>query len=94
MSGSSRTRCVAWQFSPPPRPSVPSISPPQVREGYAPGSSGPGSAQREVRPLRDVEREAISLAMAELKGHRGKIAEALGISRSTLYLKLREMGFK
>jgi DNA-binding NtrC family response regulator len=32
--------------------------------------------------------------MRNLRGQRGKAAEALGISRSTLYLKLREIGYE
>lgn len=66
---------------------------PQVREGLslrpqAPHVPAPGA----VRPLREVEKEAILAALAAFAGHRGKAAAALGVSRSTLYLKLREFG--
>jgi transcriptional regulator with GAF, ATPase, and Fis domain len=68
---------------------------PHVREGA--GLAGPaqrGDAPPPVRPLAAVEREAIVNAMRSLRGQRGKAAEALGISRSTLYLKLREIGYE
>ncbi|MBI4586763.1 MAG: hypothetical protein HY717_22340, partial [Planctomycetes bacterium] len=41
-----------------------------------------------------VERQAILHALDRHDGHRGKAAEALGISRSTLYLKLKEIGYE
>ena len=48
---------------------------------------------RPVRPLRELEQEAVWNAMSRLNRHRGRVATALGISRSTLYLKLKELGF-
>ncbi len=47
----------------------------------------------EPRTLREPERRPILQAMEKLEGHRVKVAEALGISRSTLYVKLRQMGY-
>ncbi len=47
----------------------------------------------ELRTLREAERRTILEAMEKLGGHRVKVAEALGISRSTLYLKLGQMGY-
>ena len=65
-----------------------------VRSGSAAVPQGSGSpTSDEVRPLRIVEQEAILSAMQRLQGHRGKVAKALGISRSTLYLKLKDIGF-
>ena len=57
----------------------------------APHSNGSGSFQN-VSPtnLRDVERQQILTALEKTGWHRGKTAELLGISPSTLYRRLRE----
>jgi DNA-binding NtrC family response regulator len=47
------------------------------------GSSSPGS-------LREVERQQILAALEQTGWHRGKTAEILGISPSTLYRRLRD----
>jgi DNA-binding NtrC family response regulator len=47
------------------------------------GSSAPGS-------LREVERQQILAALEQTNWHRGKTAEILGISPSTLYRRLRD----
>ena len=49
----------------------------------APGSAAPGS-------LREVERQQILAALEQTGWHRGKTAEILGISPSTLYRRLRD----
>ena len=49
----------------------------------ASGASSPGS-------LRDVERQQILAALEQTGWHRGKAAEILGISASTLYRRLRD----
>jgi transcriptional regulator of acetoin/glycerol metabolism len=49
----------------------------------APGSAAPGS-------LREVERQQILSALEQTGWHRGKTAEILGISPSTLYRRLRD----
>jgi DNA-binding NtrC family response regulator len=41
-------------------------------------------------PLRDVERQQILAALEKTGWHRGKTAEMLGISPSTLYRRLRD----
>jgi DNA-binding NtrC family response regulator len=46
-------------------------------------SSAPGS-------LREVERQQILAALEQTGWHRGKTAEILGISPSTLYRRLRD----
>lgn len=43
-------------------------------------------------PLRDVECEAIRRALAWTRGHQGKAAQLLGISRKTLWEKRRRYG--
>jgi len=45
-----------------------------------------------LRPLADVERDHIEKAVAALDGNLKRTAEVLGISRSTLYEKLRRHG--
>jgi len=72
------------------RPSVaipPSASSPAVAQGTEPvaaaNASAPGS-------LREVERQQILAALEQTGWHRGKTAEILGISPSTLYRRLRD----
>ncbi len=64
-----------------------------IREGVSHRRVPSSEGVREVFPLRIVEQEAILNAMKRFGGHRGKVAEALGVCRSTLYLKLKEMGY-
>jgi DNA-binding NtrC family response regulator len=47
-----------------------------------------------VRPLADVENEMIRLAIDHYKGQMSEVARRLGIGRSTLYRKLKEMGIE
>jgi DNA-binding NtrC family response regulator len=58
----------------------------------APGNSGVGGSFHNAAPtnLRDVERQQILNALEKTGWHRGKTAELLGISPSTLYRRLRE----
>ena len=44
-----------------------------------------------VASLREVERQAIVDALASTEGNRTRAAELLGISRRTLFNKLREL---
>src|SRR5690606_39930048 len=46
----------------------------------------------DVRPLGDVEADMIRLALERYGGRMALIARKLGIGRSTLYRKLRELG--
>ena len=57
----------------------------------SPNSNGHSSFQN-LTPtnLRDVERQQILTALEKTGWHRGKTAELLGISASTLYRRLRE----
>ncbi len=57
------------------------------REGVAVQRGG-----KAVRPLADVEREAIRDALVAFEGNKKRTAEALGIDRSTLYAKVRRYG--
>ncbi len=54
-------------------------------------SSGTGEAYNQAPPsLREVERQQILAALEKTGWHRGKTAEILGISPSTLYRRLRD----
>ena len=45
-----------------------------------------------VRKLEDVEAEAIRFALAHYRGQMSKMARKLGIGRSTLYRKMKDIG--
>lgn len=47
---------------------------------------------RSIRPLRELERQAITEALAVTRGSVSKSARMLGIGRSTLYRKLDQYG--
>lgn len=47
-----------------------------------------------VRPLADVESEMIKLAIEHYNGQMSEVARRLGIGRSTLYRKLKELGIE
>ncbi|HEY0544831.1 MAG TPA: sigma-54 dependent transcriptional regulator [Pyrinomonadaceae bacterium] len=68
---------------------------PYTRPGVAavPGSPAPVAAPAQTdatSSLRDVERQQILAALEQTGWHRGKTAEILGISPSTLYRRLRD----
>ncbi|HEY8187988.1 MAG TPA: sigma-54 dependent transcriptional regulator [Pyrinomonadaceae bacterium] len=79
------------------RPSVPvgAFSAPASQPGAGgeissgAGAFGPGAASSPTS-LRDVERQQILVALEQTGWHRGKTAEILGISPSTLYRRLRD----
>jgi len=59
--------------------------------------AGPGVAfdeAGEVRPLAEVEARMIRLAIARYDGRMTEVARKLGIGRSTLYRKLKELGLE
>jgi DNA-binding NtrC family response regulator len=47
-----------------------------------------------MRKLEDVEAEIIRLAISRYDGHMSEVARRLGIGRSTLYRKLKELGLE
>jgi DNA-binding NtrC family response regulator len=47
-----------------------------------------------VRRLEDVESDMIRLALQRYRGHMSEVARKLGIGRSTLYRKIRELGLE
>ena len=54
------------------------------------GGDAQGAAPAVPPPLREVERQQILAALEQTGWHRGKTAEMLGISPSTLYRRLRD----
>jgi DNA-binding NtrC family response regulator len=48
----------------------------------------------QIRRLEDVEADMIRLALERYHGHMSKVARDLGIGRSTLYRKVRDMGIE
>ena len=48
------------------------------------------AASERVRPLRDVELEHVRFALDVCGGNKSQAAQALGISRDTLYRKIAE----
>jgi DNA-binding NtrC family response regulator len=45
-----------------------------------------------MRKLEEVESEMIRLAISHYEGHMSEVARRLGIGRSTLYRKLKDLG--
>ena len=48
----------------------------------------------QIRPLDEVEADMIRLALERYRGHMSEVARKLGIGRSTLYRKVRELGLE
>ncbi len=59
----------------------------ETRDGLAPYTD-----DGDVRPLAEIEAEMIRLALARYRGRMSLAARKLGIGRSTLYRKLKELG--
>jgi DNA-binding NtrC family response regulator len=58
---------------------------------YALSTTG---ADGHMRRLEDIEAEIIKLAIGRYEGHMSEVARRLGIGRSTLYRKLKELGLE
>src|SRR6266498_4266685 len=77
--------------------SQPSLSPPIAVADVAllsPGNLGLLDPQGEVRPLEEIENEAIRFAITHYRGQMSEVARRLRIGRSTLYRKLKDLGFE
>ncbi|MGB8509598.1 MAG: sigma-54 dependent transcriptional regulator [Pyrinomonadaceae bacterium] len=59
-------------------------------DGGASNQNGPANASPATHPLREVERQQILAVLEQTGWHRGRTAEMLGISPSTLYRRLRD----
>jgi DNA-binding NtrC family response regulator len=78
-----------------PQLSAPAFAAPASQPGASPDFSSlpgsfPPSPASSPTSLRDVERQQILAALEQTGWHRGKTAEILGISPSTLYRRLRD----
>jgi DNA-binding NtrC family response regulator len=60
----------------------------QSAQGEIAATDGAGH----LRPLHEIESEVIRLALEHYRGHMSEVARRLGIGRSTLYRKVRELG--
>jgi DNA-binding NtrC family response regulator len=74
-----------------------SIAPPRapaLELGAAVGTPGVNvmGIDGHLRKLEEIEHELIKFAIEKYEGHMSEVARRLGIGRSTLYRKLREMG--
>ena len=93
----------SWQTSPPPSLPVPIYDAPiedteigytetEVEAGFERGTTAeavqPASTEKDIRPLRDLEREAIANALRITGGHRERTAKLLGMAVRTLYRKI------
>ena len=47
-----------------------------------------------MRKLEEIESEIIRMAISRYEGHMSEVARRLGIGRSTLYRKLKELGLE
>jgi len=76
----------------PPEVARPAQSPVALAAGDSSAAAGAYSASAASSPtsLREVERQQILAALEQTNWHRGKTAELLGISPSTLYRRLRD----
>ncbi|KTC36292.1 Fis family transcriptional regulator [Pseudomonas sp. ABAC61] len=66
--------------------------PPMIRQGRRPAVVGEPLEAQPERPLEDAERVALLAALEQQRWHMTHTAEQLGVSRNTLYRKLRKHG--
>jgi DNA-binding NtrC family response regulator len=69
------------------------IAPGQIRPA-SPYSIGAADAAGHMRKLEDLEGEIIRMAIARYNGRMSEVARRLGIGRSTLYRKLKDLGLE
>jgi DNA-binding NtrC family response regulator len=72
------------------RPIAPFIPAGGARDFTAPNNATAPASGSSTGSLREVERQQILAALEQTNWHRGKTAEILGISPSTLYRRLRD----
>lgn len=87
-------------YAPPAERVVTAPASPAVAVNAQPIPSVPGgpvalqTADGHLRKLEDVEHDLIRMAITRYEGQMSEVARRLGIGRSTLYRKLREMGIE
>jgi DNA-binding NtrC family response regulator len=67
---------------------------PRLEESTREATANAPAADRDLWSLADVEREHIQRVLARHRGNSTAAARQLGISRTTLWRKLREYGLK
>jgi hypothetical protein len=65
---------------------------PETAQGSATSGFTVTGIDGHLRKLEEIEHELIRFAIEKYDGHMSEVARRLGIGRSTLYRKLREMG--
>ncbi|MCB1486719.1 MAG: sigma-54-dependent Fis family transcriptional regulator, partial [Bauldia sp.] len=65
---------------------------PPADQEHAAGGLDPFDPRGDVRPLSEIEEEVIRLALERYEGRMTMVARKLGIGRSTLYRKLKDLG--
>jgi DNA-binding NtrC family response regulator len=75
----------------------PASASPVVFDAPATSPAGPDTlellgADRHVKPMQELEAFAIRFALAHYRGRMTEVARRLGIGRSTLYRKLKDLG--
>jgi DNA-binding NtrC family response regulator len=79
----------------PAAPSAPSYAAPAVTPAHAsPYALSGTDVAGHMRRLEDIEAEVIRMAISRYDGHMSEVARRLGIGRSTLYRKLKELGLE
>jgi DNA-binding NtrC family response regulator len=74
--------------------SLPQIGPAAAIEWQDPHALTLVDAAGDLRPLGELEGEIIRFALAHYRGHMSAVSRRLGIGRSTLYRKLKELGLE
>ena len=77
---------------PAPPPIAANPAPPAVLDNHDPLSLRLINDSGDVRTLEDIETEAIRFALAHYGGQMSQMARKLGIGRSTLYRKMKDIG--
>ena len=70
----------------------PRVAPAQLPVEH--GSLGLFDPEGEIRPLEEIEADVIRHAIAHYRGQMSEVARRLRIGRSTLYRKLKDLGFE
>ncbi len=66
--------------------------PDQMRTGKGVRLALPNYAQDDIPTLQEMEKSLIEMALEKLKGNQTEVAKKMGISRSTLWRKMKEYG--
>lgn len=80
--------------APPSNSDITAIYAPQIEAPPGPpeGAILATDAAGHLRPLEEIEGQMIRLAIEKYEGHMSEVARRLGIGRSTLYRKVRDLG--